>query len=1009
MNNVSQKSILYYLLNKNFESFLIVFLSIFTFYIIFEHLFELTKFVINYNSTYDYGKLIKQSCNDEFVEYETSRFHMSNNMNDLKIPNTVNKGRYNVFILVITIIIGLYISLVFSFTLRNALYNQNWFDNLNESFESKLDENANVLQKIGTYVFKIFSKIFGVMDIYNFVKKFLIENKHGYPYYKSLILLFILILINLVIIASLVIMPIYIGLQLNNNINISLFSKDPRTFVPYVVGITLIVLLRLAYFVFAYDEFYIVDIDPIKEYFSTNVNEIFTSNTIFGYMSFFAIFGIYIFMFWVIGNIIFQYNNWKNNNDDKDIKPSSFDVTTEYLNNIFGIYELNKIKDDFYYDKLSAVTLIMIIITVAMILFYITSKQNSNIKNLMKYGIISPLIFLISIYIITQVNTNFNDSVNQYIIKNTDSLYKQYIDVLNRTFNKILMTEQDSSNSKKTIDYVCKNVGNAILLTLYNNLFKNIENITRTGDDTTDEYIDITPEFQYDKSCDTNHFFEFSKNDEYDISYYLNGKTYNKSIFFNVAKCSNINQKVLDTIAINLQIFTKSEFKTLKSQIAKEIFENQLSKKEDPILYIKYKIIENNDDYLSSLLDFKAKIKKEMFFAINNILQYKVYNSTNTDQRQLIYYHGDKYFKNDGLVEKSNIVEVDLSLFEIFNENNKLYNKFEDIITNTHITEYNDIVNLIVDKYLHVIYLYLYTTVKYPNIDSNDEQKNEFIEFLSVGIKKVFDGINKDMENLIQSYSKTPITRYIITNHNNVNVNEVFRKNKFQIIEETLPEASVDFIKQSNNIRNIKQYLEHLSNYYSSISKLISSISTNEYSQSSVKSLIITTKLNVNVLNDLLLKEQNNDQMKNDVNSIIQEQSNYIIEYTINDKVYTIEKTIFSVLTNMAKVCQMLLKYIEEKYHIIANNKEDDLKEINENIDICVNILNANINMMKNDFLNFENKIADYAKPITKTSNLSMESSNKIYSNSKKTDKMVYLLCFNYLIPIILTNFIYYL
>lgn len=1008
MNIVFQKNILHSLLNKNFEHFFVIFLSIFIFYIIFEQLFELTQFVIKYNSTFDYGKLLKQSCNDEFMEYETSRFHISNNINDIKIQNTANQGRYIIFILVITIIIGLYISFIFSFTVRNALYNEQWFDKLNNFTENTLDQNATLLQKIGTGIFKLIAKLLPFIDLYNFILKNLIKNESGYPTYKNIILLVILILINLCIILSFITMPVYIGLLLNNDINISPFNKDIKVFLPYVFGVGLLIILRLSYILFTYDQQYIVKSDPIKDYFSTNVENIFTSNTVFGYITFFTLLFVYIFMFWIIGNIVHLYKLWKQNNDKKEIN-SKLDVVTEYFNNIIGVYELDNINDHYSYNNISAVSLILLMVVFVITFLYFIIKTQINMKQMIKCGILAPLIFLVSIYIITQINTKYNESINLYIVDNTDRMYKEYIDTLNRTFNKILKPEHQDNKNKKNIDFVCRNVGNAILLTLYNNIFKDIENITTTGDDVSKSYIDLTPEFQYNKQCDATNFFEFTKQNEYDISYYLKAKSHQKNIFYNFAKCSNINQKVLDTIGLNLQIFTEKEFKLIKSNIIKEIFENNLNKKEDPILYVKYKIIENNDEYRINIDNLKNTIKRQLRFAISNILQFKTYNSEINKPKHLIYYDNEKYLRNENFTGEENIIHVDLSLYEIHNELNQLDNNFDMKITNNiELQEYENIIDKVTNMYMDNIYLYLYATVKYRGYDKNEEEKNRFVDFLSSGIKKVFDKINKTMENLIAEYDDKPLTKYIITNHNNIHSNDIFRKTDFNIIEETLQESTIELLNRKKNIDFVRQYYDNLSNYYSMISKLLVALSTNEYRLFEV--LLTKTKSNVSDLKTKVFQEKYNEELIKHVNTIMQHKNHYISNYDIMGKKYDIDETdVLSILLNMIDLCQIILQNIEEKYHGILNNKNENIDKINENINISVDVLKVNMNSMNNDFIAFENIMKLNSHEKLKQYETSVSTSMNFHSKSKKADKMIYLLCISYLVPIFLTNFIYYL
>lgn len=84
------------------------------FYVLLEEIYNLTKFVFKYNYSYNYGKLLHELCGKDFTEFETSRFQIYKDINNVKIDNDLyNKNFYYLFILIITIIICIIISFGF--------------------------------------------------------------------------------------------------------------------------------------------------------------------------------------------------------------------------------------------------------------------------------------------------------------------------------------------------------------------------------------------------------------------------------------------------------------------------------------------------------------------------------------------------------------------------------------------------------------------------------------------------------------------------------------------------------------------------------------------------------------------------------------------------------------------------------------------------------------------------------------------------------------------------------
>lgn len=98
-------------------------LNVIVFVIIFNQFMILTKMSYNYNYYYDYGKKLKEVCSKENVEYETNRYQLNNNVNNIEITNNNNN-----IILALSIIFTITISVIFTLIFVNE------FCKLNKSF-----------------------------------------------------------------------------------------------------------------------------------------------------------------------------------------------------------------------------------------------------------------------------------------------------------------------------------------------------------------------------------------------------------------------------------------------------------------------------------------------------------------------------------------------------------------------------------------------------------------------------------------------------------------------------------------------------------------------------------------------------------------------------------------------------------------------------------------------------------------------------------------------------------
>lgn len=1015
--------------HKRFAYLLATFLSIFIFYIIFEHIFDLTNLVIKYNMSFDYGKFIKKVCENEFFEYETERFQINKDIEDMKLQNTSNKQRYKLFILIISIIISLFISFIFSFIIYNTFYNSQWFHkqlNLSKPFEFDKDSDVNVFKKAFAYALQGLYLIFSPFMTLFFLAKKMFFDEFNVKFWFSTPLLFLIILIIYIIIAaSVVIMPVYIGLKLGNNIDISPFNQDSNVYIPYIVVFVIIIGLRFLNLIYKYslsDEFH-----PISEYFDSHIQNIFTGNDPAGFLGFFAILATYLLIFYVLGNIINMYINIQeeeNKEDEHDVNIRK-DIIKFYMNKSFGFYEYNNFQvSNIFVKHISGISFTLLIsVVVMLVLLYVVSMYggNDNVKNLMKYGVMTPLLFIAILLITTSTTTEFNNIANEYLLKVPNTIYKQYIDLLNNFFNQIISIEYQETDPVP--EYVCRNVGNSILIMLYSDLFKDVSDISRTGDE-DGTHVNVTPEFIYEKSCEQNQSFDFTDNDEYNIMYYINGKFLKKNIFYNYNKCSQVNTMVLETISSNLQIFDSKELNVIMRKIQKKFYESDRLETKEPEHYIKMEIIGNNKDAMIKIDNLKSDLSRKIHNNIFNILNNNVCNDSS---KHFISYHSDikKYFQYQN--------EVDLNINEIHIHNNDISRPTTKASDDKIQKHFKTIVDDIVEIYIENIYHFLYAftpfyikmnvnknTIKLRYDDKYKDLQDSFITELTKGLKKTFDKINQKLTASMISYEKQNMTKYIITNYNSLHVDNIYKRNLLYTIDKTTSsDASLSKTK-SKNIEIFVQIFDHFHDiYFKKIADINNGIRQNSLTATKLEDMINKAVKHIYNLDDDISKYKYDTVFQSEINSIFRNKDNkYNIIYDIYDvktKKTTspvINNKLYDVFQNSLDLSRILLINIKEKQNILSriNISSQDDKEIdyyNNNIVVYSNILDTNINGMINDIKNFENEKLYFTNTISSLNDMNIDLSRNAMKDSGTVDKMIYMVCVNYIISIILTYFIY--
>ena len=70
--------------------------------LIFEELIRLTNFVYKFNTYYDYGRMLKNVCGTNYTEFETDRFQIAANIDDIKISDTNYELFFYIFCVTVT-------------------------------------------------------------------------------------------------------------------------------------------------------------------------------------------------------------------------------------------------------------------------------------------------------------------------------------------------------------------------------------------------------------------------------------------------------------------------------------------------------------------------------------------------------------------------------------------------------------------------------------------------------------------------------------------------------------------------------------------------------------------------------------------------------------------------------------------------------------------------------------------------------------------------------------------
>jgi hypothetical protein len=970
------------LLNKNNTQYIIILLIIFITYFIFSHIIELTKLTIDYNTYYDYGIYLKKICGQEYLEAETPRFQLYHNINNLLI--NINKKNYYTFILIVAIIISLIISTLFSYVSYNLFINQKWFNKLTGrpiiySFDEYIKTHSS--QNFFTNLWYIF-KYYILNTFYNIVLNpfkniktilstiiFNKESDYGNDIITKILFLCMIILLYICIICIFLLMPLYIGLELNESKNISPFNKDNLQYIGYIIFFVVIIIFRLFYWYFQYNEG--ESYNPFKEYFESNIDNLYLGNDISGYILFFTLLAIYICIFYILGNIIHLYRK-ENNEEYKTKYPNDNDIDNKlqninirdniyytFLNKIFGYKEYyNFDVENVYIKNMSGMicTIIIILFVLYFILFITNLIGNSeNNNNLLKYGIIAPLVVLLIIMFLPNSIFEYNNLINTYILDYPKNIYNKYLNLINNHVNDIMISkEYNQQQSQLSGGYISRNYGNAILLVLYSNFFKQINEIILKSKKIKTSSINLTPEFIYDNIANNMNSFDFQNRDEYKIEYYLNNKALNKNIFYNFNKCSEPNTEVIkvyfekiirilndltpfdefgyeipkNEFVINLMYKVYKEFYISSEEYKKYLDGN--SENKNSLKYIQFMLnklmndTKNNNSFNNIINNQKTSFINDIKAALDNVKNHKIYSNKNISYIY-INENNNKYYQHNDSASSEPITINNMNIMSIHNHNNKLLNS-NTIISNNKFDEttYDKLFDEIAEIYIEINYALLYCIspfynkwinedkiISYNNIENiiNNENPDYDITKYNNDIFKKDKYFNKDISNFPKI--NEILTRWIENNNKLKTDKKSLEDNKG-----TLSDTNIQ--SKETNIRNMQ------SNIISDKNELLKLIF--EHIKKSSINIDYQTILNDFLSNDYKsLQDEFIEKFTSFVKDIFNRINIVLSKYTINNKKYPLTKYIITNYNNI----YLDNTYTKDTFDILNLNNDDKIKEIN--------------------------------------------------------------------------------
>ena len=296
---------------------------------------------------------------------------------------------------------------------------------------------------------------------------------------------------------------------------------------------------------------------------------------------------------------------------------------------------------------------------------------------------------------------------------------------------------------------------------------------------------------------------------------------------------------------------------------------------------------------------------------------------------------------------------------------------------------------------------------------------SKYIELLSKGIQNSFDSVQKVMTSPIGKHD-SKLTKYIISNYNTLRGDNIYSNSFFQHIDQNISDKN-DTINKS--IKTLRTVIAQTKKIILELNTIILSFNEN----GTISTLQVFTKVNdirdkINsVTNDLRITPKENEPVSkevqifiNDINMIYGTDINYITEYKYVDiktevsKYIEINENMADMITKMFELCHTTCD------EIIKMNELLPLKEIDtEIVGKCKQNLKTFSTVMNTNIKNMGDNVDKYVEEKEKKDSVreTIEQPTRaeammMGTNAKIIDKEIYMIYFNIVISIILSNLI---
>lgn len=880
------------------------------------HVLKITVIMFRYNKNYDFGKILKGTCGNEYFEAETPRFHLLEDIDKIRYK-TYDTKKLLIVIITMSVILTYMIASLLASIISNLFLNKRFIDVTiggAEDYQGSAD-----LGMAGEFK-QLLSPIYTIFQYIGSIKTLFMNNSNidAIEIFKITMLL-VVALFAVFYIFVLYPLTVYFELMdpstLNEESEIDASAKkyDFMLYLPRLVWhkiknsvnsgvkydnvnmwLFIVIMLRLLYF--NVDK---RDTGVFSKYLYDNIQNLILSNNVTGFICLLVIIVAYKVAFDDLRTIMQIY---KSMNEFNNIKSSRI---SDFMKNVWGKGDDSKKK------SISQIVFrtILFITLIIFALFIVVQYDTPDLTNsrIILYSVLFPLLVYAIVNATIANVVEYDKRFDKFVLYNPSIQYKQHIKVVSNDFDRIIDSEYDQfMESDKSVN-ICQNVGNGILSVLYSHLFEDIQYLY-SDDRNRSGKIDIIPEFEYTEICDKNKIFDFTSSEKYSFAYYLKQKKRGKNIFYNSTICSEINDSV-------------------------------------------YKKMKDNIKRIQDLPD-----------SFVNIIHQSIYNV----EHNKLYYNAssDILVKNDTTT------------------NNRLVNILSipshDVTINS---SYEAVVNDVKDKYCEI-----YTDLAELLQDAeNTSDQEQIVEKMTSTILQKFDGINQILSKTHVLDDKSRLMKYIIYNYNSANKGkrdngvQIFNKGAFESIRSGKDVAS-EVVKSESffktSLRIAEQLKEHI--------EIFENIETFENDTSYLQQHYETFK---NKRGVFLLHINEINTMKGKISELLNIELKDIFNYS-------------------REICLGIVKKIEELYEkgVATKQDTDNKKQIVEIVittkkDIArllsdINYIQIRIDKFKNDIDPFVD------------SAMNRDQSLAALKDAKNVDKMIYAVVLNYIIVIVLSNFI---